>query len=136
MRRPGRHRRRRPLDSARIFRRGADVALCATNGKALRLAAAEVSAFACVHGASALAHGPAPSRQSPGLRDDDRTVSRGALSFWLILEPPIQNPLLLYVFGVYRQHAPALYTVAVVLDLFQCARTLVQVVNMRVARSD
>jgi hypothetical protein len=65
-----------------------------------------------------------------------RTDPRAALFFWLVLEPPIQIPLLLCVFGVFPQHAYALYTVAVVLNLFQCAQTLVQVVYMRVASSD
>jgi hypothetical protein len=39
------------------------------------------------------------------------------------------------VFGVFPQHASAFYSVAVVLNLFQCTQTLVQVVYMRVDRS-
>jgi hypothetical protein len=64
-----------------------------------------------------------------------RTNLRAALFFWLVLEPPIQVPLLLGVFGVFSSHASALYIVAVVLNLFQCAQTLVQVVYIRVNRA-
>ena len=65
-----------------------------------------------------------------------RTDPRAAAFFWLVLEPPIQVPLLFCVFGIFPQHAAAFYTLAVVLNLFQCAQTLVQAVYMRVERSD
>lgn len=64
-----------------------------------------------------------------------RTDLRAALFFWLVLEPPIQIPLVLVIFGVSPRFAPALYTVAVVINLLQCAQTLVQVVYLRVERS-
>jgi len=65
-----------------------------------------------------------------------RTDPRAAAFFWLVLEPPIQVPLLFCVFGIFPQHAASLHTLAVVLNLFQCAQTLVQVVYMRVERTD
>ncbi len=64
-----------------------------------------------------------------------RTDIRAALFFWLVLEPPIQIPLVLCIFGIFLPQAAALYTMAVVLNLFQCALTLVQVVYARVERA-
>jgi hypothetical protein len=64
-----------------------------------------------------------------------RTDRRAALFFWLVLEPPIQVPLLLCVLGIFLPYASALYTIAVVVNLFQCAQTLVQVVYSRVGRA-
>jgi len=64
-----------------------------------------------------------------------RNDPRAALVFWLVLEPPIQVPLVLCVLGIFPQHAQALYTLAVVVNLLQCAQTLVQVVYGRVDRT-
>jgi hypothetical protein len=64
-----------------------------------------------------------------------RTDLRAALFFWLVLEPPIQVPLVFGVLGIFPAHAAAVYTVAVVVNLFQCAQTLVQVVYARVGRA-
>jgi len=64
-----------------------------------------------------------------------RTDPKAALFFWLVLEPPIQIPLVLCILGIFLPYAHALYTLAVVLNLFQCAQTLVQVVYGRVERA-
>ena len=57
-------------------------------------------------------------------------------SFWLVLEPPIQIPLLFLVLGNFSRHAAAFRTLAVVICLFQCAHTPVQVAYVRVERSN
>jgi hypothetical protein len=52
-----------------------------------------------------------------------------------VLEPMIQVPLLLAILGMFPQHAAAFYVLAVVINLLQCAQTLVQTVYARVART-
>ena len=74
------------------------------------------------------------STNRPVLLTMMRTDLKASLFFWLVLEPPIQIPLLFCIFGTFPQHAPAFYVVAVVVNLFQCALTLVQVVFARVQR--
>ena len=59
-----------------------------------------------------------------------------SLFFWLVLEPLIQVPLFLCVFGVLPQYALGFYMIAVIINLIQCAQTLIQVVYARVERAD
>lgn len=65
------------------------------------------------------------------IADQVRNDPRAAAFFWLVLEPPIQVPLLLVLFGLYPQHAPGLYAVAVVINLLQGAQLLAQAVYAR-----
>ena len=60
---------------------------------------------------------------------------RAVVSIGLITLVGALVPLGLGGFGVFPFHASALYTVAVVLNLFQCAQTLAQVVYIRVKRT-
>lgn len=65
-----------------------------------------------------------------------RADLKASLFFWLILEPLIQLPLFLCMFGILTQYAHAFYMIAVVINLIQCAQTLIQVVYARVERAD
>jgi hypothetical protein len=56
----------------------------------------------------------------------DRPVS--SLFFWLVLEVPIQVPLLLAVLGPFPDLDPAFYTTALVFNLFEAAFVLAQLV--------
>lgn len=57
-----------------------------------------------------------------------RTSPATALFFWVVLEVPIQVPLILVVLGVCQHLGSALYTTALVLNLFQAAFVLAQLV--------
>lgn len=65
-----------------------------------------------------------------------RADPKASLFFWLVLEPLIQVPLFLCVFGVFPRYAHAFYMIAVIINLIQCAQTLIQVVYARVERTD
>lgn len=51
-----------------------------------------------------------------------------AAFFWLLLEVPIQVPLILAVLGLYPDLEPAFYTTALVFNLFEAAFVLAQLV--------
>jgi hypothetical protein len=51
-----------------------------------------------------------------------------AVLFWLVLEVPMQIPLVLTVLGPYPDLEPAFYTTALVLNLFEAAFVLAQLV--------
>jgi hypothetical protein len=51
------------------------------------------------------------------------------LFFWLVLEPAIQIPLILAMFGVYPKLAPAFYLTALIINLGQAALKFLQVVG-------
>jgi hypothetical protein len=63
-----------------------------------------------------------------------RTSPVGAALFWVLLEIPIQVPLILAVLGVSREHADAFYTTALVFHLFEAAFVLVQLVYAQAGR--
>lgn len=48
--------------------------------------------------------------------------------YWMLLEVPMQLPLILTIFGVYPELEPAFYTTALVLNVFQAAFVLAQFV--------
>jgi hypothetical protein len=56
----------------------------------------------------------------------DRPVS--SLFFWIMLEVPIQVPLLLAVLGLFPDLDPAFYTTALAFNLFEAAFVLAQLV--------
>ncbi len=56
----------------------------------------------------------------------DRPMS--SLFFWLVLEVPIQVPLVLAVLGVFPGLEPAFYTTALAFNLFEAAFVLAQLV--------
>ncbi len=62
-----------------------------------------------------------------------RTSPVLAAVFWGILEVAIQVPLLLTVFGAFPDLAPAFYTTALIVHLFEAAFVLGQFVYARVA---
>jgi hypothetical protein len=64
-----------------------------------------------------------------------RTAPRSAAFFWLVLEPPIQVPLILVMLGLFPERASGLFTLAVVVNLVECAQLLAQVTYARVART-
>jgi len=53
---------------------------------------------------------------------------KAALFFWIVVEIPIQLPLILTIFGVYPDLHPAFYTTAIILNLVQGGILLVQIV--------
>ena len=53
--------------------------------------------------------------------------------FWLLLEVPMQIPLVLAVLGSYPDLEPAFYTTALVLNLFEAAFVLAQLVYSQVS---
>ena len=55
-----------------------------------------------------------------------------AAFFWLLLEVPIQIPLVLAVLGLYPDLEPAFYTTALVLNLFEAAFVLARLVYAQV----
>ncbi|MCL4249195.1 MAG: hypothetical protein KJ065_13695 [Anaerolineae bacterium] len=56
-----------------------------------------------------------------------------AIIFWILLEIPMQVPLVLTVLGLYPDLEPAFYTTALVLNLFQAAFVLAQLVYAQVS---
>ena len=52
-----------------------------------------------------------------------------AAFFWILLEIPIQLPLLLVLLGLWPQQDMALYTTSLVFNLFQAAYVLAQLVH-------
>jgi hypothetical protein len=75
-------------------------------------------------------------------RRDNRQLAVGsarsspamALFFWLLLELPVQVPLLLIIFGVHPVLDPAFYLTALVFSLFEAAFVLTQLVYSQVSR--
>lgn len=53
---------------------------------------------------------------------------KAALFFWIVIEIPIQLPLILIIFGAYPNLHAALYTTAIILNLVQAGILLVQIV--------
>jgi len=64
-----------------------------------------------------------------------RSNPRAAAFFWIVLETPIQVPLILAILGFFPAKVAGLYTVAVVVNLIEAAQLLAQIVYARVARS-
>jgi hypothetical protein len=60
-----------------------------------------------------------------------RTSPLRSLFFWLLLELPVQIPLLLIVLGVNRNLEPAFYLTALVFSLFEAAFVLAQLVYLQ-----
>lgn len=60
---------------------------------------------------------------------------RSAAFFWLVLEPPIQLPLILAMLGLFPSNAAGFYIIAVLVNLVEGAPLLAQVTYARVARS-
>ena len=71
----------------------------------------------------------------PQLVSQARTNPRAAAFFWIVLETPIQVPLILAIFGLFPAKAAGFYTVAVVVTLIEAAQLLAQIVYARVAKS-
>ncbi|MHA2283438.1 MAG: hypothetical protein ACXAC5_21570 [Promethearchaeota archaeon] len=57
------------------------------------------------------------------------------VSFFLLLEIPLQVPLILVLIGLYPDLEPALYTTALLFNLFEAAVVLTQLVYLQVDRS-
>jgi len=53
---------------------------------------------------------------------------KAALFFWIVVEIPIQLPLILGISGAYPNLHPAFYTTAIILNLVQAGILLVQIV--------
>lgn len=72
-------------------------------------------------------------------RQDDKALLRSRAqaspvmtgAFWLLLEVPMQVPLVLTVLGVYPDLEPAFYTTALVFNLFEAAFILAQLVYLQ-----
>jgi hypothetical protein len=60
-----------------------------------------------------------------------RTSPLRSLFFWLLLELPVQIPLLLIVLGMNRNLEPAFYLTALVFSLFEAAFVLAQLVYLQ-----
>ena len=58
----------------------------------------------------------------------EMAASRLTSFMWVMLEVPIQASLILVIFGFFAPLAPALYTAALVLNLFQAAAAMGQLV--------
>jgi len=56
--------------------------------------------------------------------------------FWLLLEVPIEVPLVLSVLGVFPDLEPAFYTTALVLHVFEAAFVLTQLVYSQTPQTD
>ena len=65
------------------------------------------------------------------IKDDTKTSPVVAAVFWVLLEIPIQVPLILAVFGVAPSLARAFYVTSLVLNLFQAAFLLGRLVFTR-----
>lgn len=67
-----------------------------------------------------------------------RTRSNPAMAvfFWLLLEVPMQVPLILAILGLNPQLDPAFYITALVLNLFQAAFVLAQFVYSQISSQD
>jgi hypothetical protein len=59
-----------------------------------------------------------------------------AVFFWLLLEVPLQVPLVLTLLGLYSDLEPAFYTTALVLNLFEAAFVLAQLVYSQVSTTN
>jgi len=57
-----------------------------------------------------------------------RTTPLGTAFFWILLEVPMQLPLILTVIGLFPKLEPAFYITALVLNVFQAAFVLAQFV--------
>ncbi|MFX0096446.1 MAG: hypothetical protein ACFE7E_01650 [Candidatus Hodarchaeota archaeon] len=60
-----------------------------------------------------------------------RTSPVTSVLFWLLLEVPLQVPLILAMLGLYPNLEPAFYTTALLFNLFQGAFALVQLVHLQ-----
>jgi hypothetical protein len=57
------------------------------------------------------------------------------LFFWVFLEAPIHVSLILVVLGIYPEFEPALYTTALLFNLFEAIFVLVQIVHYQMSAS-
>jgi hypothetical protein len=71
------------------------------------------------------------SKTRTAIKDDTKTSPVVAAVFWVLLEIPIQVPLVLAVFGVAPPLARAFYVTSLVLNLFQAAFLLGRLVFAR-----
>lgn len=62
--------------------------------------------------------------------------TKASLFFWLVLEPIIQLPLLFCILDTFPDYSPAFYMTSVIVNLIQCAQSLLQVVYDRVERTN
>jgi hypothetical protein len=62
------------------------------------------------------------------MKDRTRANPAVAIFFWLLLEIPMQIPLILTILGLYPDLEPAFYITALVLNLFEAAFILAQIV--------
>ncbi|MDA0348136.1 MAG: hypothetical protein O3C43_06745 [Verrucomicrobia bacterium] len=73
----------------------------------------------------------------PQTRNDIRALfklgSFGNILFWIVMEVPIQVSLLLVMFGVFPKLWPAFYLTALIVNTFQCAQMLVQLVYLKIS---
>ena len=65
-----------------------------------------------------------------------RTNPIVSIFFWLLLEVPMQVPLILTVFGLYLNLEPAFYLTTLVINLFEAAFVLAQLVYSQVTPPD
>jgi hypothetical protein len=65
--------------------------------------------------------------------DQARTTPYRAIFFWVLLELPVQLPLILSVLGVRPDLQPAFYLTALVFNLFEAAFVLAQFVYQQVS---
>lgn len=65
-----------------------------------------------------------------------RTTPLMAGAFWLLLEIPMQVPLVLVLLGLFPELEPALYITSLVLNLFEAAFVLVQFVYSQADEAD
>ncbi|NOY47708.1 MAG: hypothetical protein GXO84_05850 [Chlorobi bacterium] len=61
---------------------------------------------------------------------------KAALFFWIVVEIPIQLPLILAIFGIFPNLHPAFYTTAIILNLVQAGILLVQIVYATKFKND
>jgi hypothetical protein len=75
------------------------------------------------------------SLRQPENRDFMRANPVTSVIFWLLLEVPMQVPLVLALLGFFPHLEPAFYTTALVLNLFQAAFVLARFVYTQVSVS-
>ena len=69
------------------------------------------------------------------LADQSRESPLMNLFFWVCLEAPIHVSLILAIIGIYPELEPALYTTALLFNLFEAVFVLVQIVHYQMSAS-
>jgi len=67
----------------------------------------------------------------PNVMATIKTDPKGAAFFWLVLEPMIQVPLVMAIFGVFPEHGAAFYQIAVIVNLIEAAQLMLLTVLTR-----